>query len=346
MTSDIPATFRAWQYSTRKKPFESNLSLNTISMLKVPAASHSDKQLCILVKVHAAALNPADYKVATTPILGYFINSKPATPGLDYAGVIVAMPKGLNLKTDLKVGDRVIGRIDWPYQHGALAEYILGQPNGLVKLPDSASYEQGAALGTGGLSALQPMEPYLKPGESVFINGGSGGVGSFTTQVAKLLGAGHVTVTCGPANIERVKSLGADEVINYREKDVLNHLKTAGRTYDLIIENVGNTDRIFEESHQFLKPGGKFVQVAGTNMLFVAKRAVLPGFLGGGKRPFGFFLTSNNTEQLGRLAKWMGEGKLKAEIDEVFKFEDAKKAYEKLRSERARGKIVVKVVED
>jgi len=344
MAANIPDTFRAWQYSTRNKPFESNLKLNTIPQFKVPASGITDKTQAILVKIHAVSLNPADYKVPTTPILGYFMNKKPATPGLDYSGVIAAIPDGF--KTDLKVGDRVIGRIDWPYQHGTLAEYILGQPNGLVKLPDSASFEQGAALGTGALSALQPLEPYVKPGDSVFINGGSGGVGSFTTQIAKLLGAGHVTVTCGPANIDRVRSLGADEVINYREKDVTVHLKEAGRVYDVIIENVGNTDKLYENSHHFLKPTGKFVQVAGTNALFVAKRAILPGFLGGGKRSYSFFLTSNSTEQLSRLAGWLGEGKLKADIDEVFKFEDAPKAYEKLRSERAKGKIIVKVVED
>jgi NADPH:quinone reductase-like Zn-dependent oxidoreductase len=338
---------RAWQYSTRNKPFESNLSLNTIPILKVPASGLSPKTQCVLVKVHAASLNPADYKVPTTPILGYWITSRPATPGLDFSGVVVALPKDPNSK--LKVGDRVIGRLGSIYQHGTLAEYVLGQPEGLVKLPDSVSFEQGAAIGTGALSALQPLEAHLKPGDSVFINGGSGGVGSFTTQIAKLLGAGHVTATCGPANVERVKGLGADEVINYRETDVITALATSakdsGRIYDLIIENVGDTDKLYEQSHHFLKPTGHFVQVAGTNLGFIIKRAVLPGFLGGGRRPYSFYLASNNEKQLQRIADWMEEGKLKAEIDEVFKFEDAKEAYAKLRGGRAKGKIVVKVVE-
>jgi NADPH:quinone reductase-like Zn-dependent oxidoreductase len=341
MADTIPDTFRAWQYKTRNKPFESNLSLNTIPQFKVPATG-SPKSQCILIKVHAAALNPADHKVPVTPILGYLINKRPATPGLDYSGVIVEIPKGL--KTDLKVGDRVCGRIDSLYQHGTLAEYMLAQPSCCVKLPDSASFEQGAALPTAALSGLQPLEPYVKAGDSVFINGGSGGVGSFTTQIAKLLGPAHVTVTCGPANVERMKSLGADEVINYREGDVLTALKSGTRQYNIIIENVGLNDKLYENCHHFLKPGGRFMQVAGTNAFLVAKRAILPSFLGGGKRPYSFFLTSNSSEQLKRLVDWMESGKLKVEIDEVFGFEKVKEAYEKLRSDRAKGKVVVKIV--
>ncbi|KIW01590.1 uncharacterized protein PV09_07062 [Verruconis gallopava] len=338
-------TMRAWQYSTRNKPFEANLVLNSIPILKAPASSTSLKDRCILVKVHAASINPADYKVPTTPILGYWINSKPATPGLDYSGVIEEIPNGV--KTDLKVGDRVIGRLDWMYQHGSLAEYVLGQPNGMVRLPENVSFEQGAAIGTAGLSALQPMQPYVKPGYNVFINGGSGGVGSFATQIAKLLGAGQVTVTCGPANVGRMKALGADEVLNYRETDIMSSLRTMakdqGRMYDLIIENVGNNDKLFEESHHFLKPSGRFIQVAGTDLALVIRRAVLPRFLGGGRRKYGFYLTSNDNTDLRRIVTWVAEGKLKVEIDEVFAFEDAKAAYKKLSSGRAQGKIVIKV---
>jgi NADPH:quinone reductase-like Zn-dependent oxidoreductase len=341
------STMRAWQYTTRNKPFESNLSLNTIARPNAPS-SGADKKQCVLIKVHAASLNPADYKLPTTPILGYLVNSKPATPGLDYSGIIVEIPKGLD--TDLKPGDRVIGRFDWPYQHAALSEYVLGQPNGLVKLPDNASFAQGAAIGTGCLSALQPLEPYIKSGDSVFINGASGGVGSFSTQIAKLLGAGHVTVTCSSANEERVRELGADEIINYREKDVLAELKTAakdqGRIYDLIIENVGDTDTLFENCHHFLKPGGRFVQVAGTNLGFVIKRAVLPGFLGGGKRKYNFYMAKNDTGQLEKIANWVGEGKLQIPIDEEFPFEQAREAFAKLTTGRAKGKIVVRIADD
>jgi NADPH:quinone reductase-like Zn-dependent oxidoreductase len=344
----IPTSFRAWQYTTRNKPFESNLQLNTVPQFKVPASGLTDKKQSILVAVHAVSLNPVDYKMPMNPILGYWINSKPATPGLDFSGVIAQLPSGL--KTDLKVGDRVIGRLDFPYQHGALAEYVLAQPNGLVKLPDSASFVQGAALGTAGLSALQPIEPYIKPGDNVFINGGSGGVGSFTIQIAKLLGAGDVTATCSSANAERVKQLGADKVIDYRSTDVLTALKVSakdsGRIYDIIIENVGHTDTLYENSHHFLKPGGRFIQVAGTNLLFVIKRFVVPGFLGGGKRKYSFYLASNNVKQLQRIAKWVAEGKLQISVDEVFEFERAKEAFAKLTTERSKGKIVVQVVKD
>lgn len=250
--------------------------------------------------------------------------------------------------TDLKVGDRVLGRFDWMYQHGTLAEYTLGQPNSLVKLPDSISFSQGAAIGTAAMSALQPLQlANLKAGDSVFINGASGGVGSFTLQIAKLLGAAHVTVTCGPANIDRIKSLGADEVINYRDTNIVDSLKAGakdtGRLFDVIIDNVGAIDTLYENCHLFVKPGGIFIQVAGTNILFTAKRIVLPGFLGGGKRKYSPYLAWNDKNHLQQITDWAGEGKLKVEIDSEFAFEDAREAYEKLRGGRAQGKIVVRV---
>ncbi|KAJ4348143.1 uncharacterized protein N0V89_009515 [Didymosphaeria variabile] len=340
------ANMRAWQYTTRNDPFESNLSLNTVPKLQAPSKCSSEKTPCILVRVYAASINPADHKVPVTPIIGYFLNSKPATPGLDYAGIIESIPIGC--PTTLIAGDKVLGRLDWPYQHGALAEYILGQPNGLVKLPDGLSFAQGAAIGTAALSALQPLElAKIKPEDYVFINGGSGGVGSFTLQIAKLLGAAHVTVTCGPANVDRMKALGADEVINYRESDVADVLNTSakdtGRLYDIVIENVGAIDTLYENCHHFVKPGGHFVQVAGTNALFTFKRMITPGLLGGGKRKYSPYLAYNVRDQLEKIARWAGEGKLKVEIDEEFAFEDAKEAFEKLRSDRAKGKLVVRV---
>ena len=144
-----------------------------------------------------------------------------------------------------------------------------------------------------------------------------------------------------------MKSLGADEVINYRDVDVVHVLKTGakdtGRFYDIIIENVGEIDTVYENCHHFVKPSGHFVQVAGTNALFTFKRIVLPGFLGGGKRKYSPYLAWNDQEQLRRIAEWVGEGRLNVEIDSEFAFEDTKEAYQKLRGGRAQGKIVVKV---
>ncbi|KAL5380721.1 hypothetical protein PMIN02_010525 [Paraphaeosphaeria minitans] len=339
------ATMRAWQFTTLNTPFESNLTINTIPKLTAPTQSTSLKTPSILIRIHAASLNPADHKVPLTPLVGRFLTPQPATPGLDYAGIVEAVPDGC--PTTLKPGDRVFGRHEWPYQHGALAEYILGQPNGVVKLPDGLSFVQGAALGTAAVSALQPLEmANIKEGGSVLINGGSGGVGSFTVQIAKLLGAAHVTVTCGPANVERVKALGADDVINYREVDVVGVLKAnakdSGRLYDAVIENVGAVDSLYEECHEFVRPGGVFVQVAGTNVFFTAKRLILPGFLGGGKVRYRSYLATNVPEELQRIAEWVNEKKLKVEIDEEFAFEEATKAFAKLRGGRAQGKIVVR----
>lgn len=348
-----PREMRAWQYSTVNKPFESNLSLNTTTVPIVPSKGAESKQ-CILVKVHAASINPADHKAPLTPLVGKYFNRKPATPGMDYAGIVVQIPAGIDTK--LKEGDRVFGRLDFPYQRGTIAEYTLAQPNCIAKLPDNATFAQGAGLGTAVLSAYQSLEPYVKPGDSVFINGGSGGVGSFAIQIAKLLGASHVTVTCSAANEARVKALGADEVIDYTTTDPVDFLKDAaakegGRIYDHVVENVGQKTRIYEESHHFLKKGGYDVQVAAPDESLregssVLTRKLRPGFLGGGKRGYVIYLASNDKRAFERISGWLGEGKLQVPIDSEFKFEQAVEAFVRSQSKRAKGKIIVHIVDE
>jgi NADPH:quinone reductase-like Zn-dependent oxidoreductase len=339
---------RAWQYTSAKKPFETSINLIDTPLPSVPKTSGTKP--CILVQVHAAGLNPADYKLPVTPILSSLIIKTPAIPGLDFSGTVVEIPVGC--KTDLKPGDAVFGRLDWPYQNGTLAEYTLTLLNGTVKLPSETSFVQGAAMSTAAVTAYQSLEPYIKPGDAVFIDGGSGGVGSFTIQIAKLLGASHVTVTCSPANEERVRSLGADEVINYREGNVLQQLKTIakdkGRLYDHVVENVPSVNRLYEEAHHYLKPGGNFVQVAAMDesirgVFIMAKRALLPKWLGGGKRRWIFLTAKNDLPTFQKLANWVEKGQLNIDIDSEFEFEETRKAIEKLRSGRAKGKIVVKV---
>jgi NADPH:quinone reductase-like Zn-dependent oxidoreductase len=336
---------RAWQYSTATKPFEKSIELNEVPRPAVPRASENKPS--ILVQIHAVGLNPADYKLPLTPVVGSLIIKKPATPGLDFSGTVVEIPIGS--KTDLKPGDAVFGRLDWPYQNGTLAEYSLTLLNGTVKLPQGISFVQGAGIATAAITAYQSLDPYIKPGDTVFIDGGSGGVGSFTIQIAKLLGASHVTVTCSSANEERVRSLGADEVIDYSQKDVLQELvasvKAKDRLYDHVVENVPAVNQLYEKAHHYLKPGGSFVQVAATDdsLSLMGKRALLPKWLGGGKRHWVFFTAKNDLATFQKIAAWVEGGQLKIPIDSEFEFEESRGAFEKLASGRAKGKVVVKV---
>jgi NADPH:quinone reductase-like Zn-dependent oxidoreductase len=345
-----PNQMQAWQYTHAKKPFQNSLRLNSTSTPVVPKSS-SETKPSILIKVHAVSLNPADYALPTMPIMGRLINKKPATPGLDFAGTIVATPAGST--TDLKPGDAVFGRLDWPYQHGTLAEYTLGVLNGIVKLPSNIDFAQGAALGSTAITAYQSLAKYIKAGDRVFINGGAGGVGGFAIQIAKLLGAVHVTVTCSAANEARCRDLGADEIINYRETDVLRELKSnskdTGKLYDHVIENVADISRLFEDAHYYLKPGGTFVQVAATTdsiagVWSMAKRALWPAWLGGSNRKWVLLLAENKIEDLRKIAEWVESGELKISIDSKYGFEQAKEAFEKLSSKHAKGKVVVEIV--
>jgi NADPH:quinone reductase-like Zn-dependent oxidoreductase len=340
---------RAWQYTHVTKPFEKGLSLNTISTPSIPNSPSQNKP-AILIKLHAASLNPADFSLPSLPIIGRIVIKKPATPGLDYAGTIVTIPKGLT--TDLKPGDAVFGRLDWPYQHGTLAEYTLGVLNGIVKLPSGINFVQGAAIGTTAVTAYQSLAKYIKAGDRVFINGGAGGVGGFAIQMAKLLGASHVTVTCSPANELRCRDLGADEVIDYRKTDVLQELKKnskdTGQLYDHVVENVAEVSRLFEEAHHYLRPGGTFVQVAASTenlagVWSMVKRALWPRWLGGGNRKWVLLLAENKIEDLRKVAEWVENGGLKISIDSEFEFDQAREAFEKLRSKHAKGKIVLQM---
>ena len=144
-----------------------------------------------MIHVHAAALNPVDYKLAELPVVGRMAIPKPATPGLDFAGKVVHV--GSNC--ELKVGQMVFGKLEPKQQFGTLGEYIIGSKAGTVPLPDGISVEEAATLGVCGLVTYQCLAPNVKPGDRVFINGGSGGTGTFAIQIAKALGC-YVSTTC------------------------------------------------------------------------------------------------------------------------------------------------------
>ena len=248
----------------------------------------------------------------------------------------------------LKRGDLVFGASGFsPFAGSGLSEFTLADKNNLVKVPEGVSLIDAAAVPVAGLTAYQTIVPKVKKGDKIFINGGSGGTGIFGIQIAKAVGC-HVTASCSTPNIELCKSLGADEVVDYKKGSVANALMSSGVKFDHIVDNVGGGDlELYWKSHEYTKPGAAYVLVAGaltlSHVFEMMKVRTIPSFLGGGKRKLEGFFASPNAANLTQIGAWMTEGKVKAVIDSKFSFEEAPKAFERLKTGRARGKIVVDV---
>jgi NADPH:quinone reductase-like Zn-dependent oxidoreductase len=199
-TTFPPATIRTWQYHSTRGGLEKNLTLNTSNPLPKPNSNQH------LVQILAVCLNPVDYKPAEIPIANRIMISRPATPGIDIAGCIVTPASG----SPLKRGDLVFGcPSNTPLAGGALTEFAVCEKGNVVAVPEGVSAIDASTVCVAGLTAYQTIVPRVKKGDKVLINGGSGGVGVFGIQIAKVVGC-HVTATCSTANIELCKSLGAE----------------------------------------------------------------------------------------------------------------------------------------
>lgn len=252
--STIPSTMRAHIFTSTAPTLEANLRL--VRDAPLPQNAHSLGADQALVRVMATSLNPADYKLASLPLIGRFLVPRPSTPGLDFAGRIAATSP----TSALREGALVFGRLSNPQKYGTLAEYIVAGRQEVVPLPSNVSVEDAACIGTAGLVAYQSIASYVGRGSNVFIHGGSGGTGSFGIQVAKVLGC-HVTTTCSTANVERCKELGADEVIDYRTTDVVRALKTGSRVMQHVVDNVGTEPRLWDEMTRWTDSNAAYVQV-------------------------------------------------------------------------------------
>lgn len=338
MAGNIPQTMRAVQWTAANGGLSKNLKVNSTAAL--PKQAHSLGPDQTLVKVAYTSLNPVDYKLPEAPIIGWLGITKPASPCLDFSGTVVASGR-----SDLKPGDRVFGALS-PPGFGAVAEYlVVPNRNGVAPLPDNVPFEQAACVGIAGLTAFQSLAS-AKSGDKVFINGGSGGVGTFGIQLAKARGCYVVTACSGP-NVDLCKSLGADEVIDYRSEDVVSTLKRGGRQFDLLFDAVGSRPELYWQCHHYVKPGAKYVTISLspsfqdiTNILMVF---LIPSWLGGGQRPYQFLTCKVNAADLATVGVLMAEGKVKAVIDESFDLQSTGKAFEKIKTGRVRGKLAVKV---
>ncbi|KAK9369025.1 hypothetical protein V1509DRAFT_501665 [Lipomyces kononenkoae] len=335
-TMEIPSAMRSWQYTSTKGGLENNLTLNEVPMPQPKADQH-------LVRIIAAAVNPLDYRLAEFQFLHRAAFPKPASPGDDFAGYIVKPAPG----SALKPGQLVFGAAGTNFMcGGAMSEYGIANTKSIALIPAGLSTTDASSITVAGLTAYQSILPHSEPGSHVFLNGGSGGVGTFGIQIAKATGR-SVTVTCSTANVELCKSLGADEVIDYKTQNVLQALKASPHKYDLVVDLVGNGQNLFWNAHEYTNPGAKFVTVSVSHnfsfVWFVAKAQLFPRFLSGAKRQHLTVFGSAKAQDLKQIADWMAAGKIKSVIDSKFKFEDLRQAYQRLKTGRARGKIIIDV---
>jgi alkaline phosphatase D len=332
-------TMKAWQYTSTSGGIEKNMYINDAVPKPVPGDNE------ILVQVHAISVNPVDYKVTESPAPLRLLGSK-FTPGADFCGRVAEVGTKVS---DFKVGEMVFGSKMGELTKGTLAQYVAVNREMAMRLPDGVSVEDAATVGIVGLTETQSIRPNVKSGDKVFINGGSGGTGVYGIQIAKALGC-HVTTTCSTPNVAFCKSLGADEVIDYKTTDVVEALSAHGPTFNVVVDNVGTPANLYKASPAFVAPHGKFVQIGMSPSLSgftqVASNMLRPGFLGGGKAKYQMLMGQAAKSDLQLLAEWMGDGKVKGVKDSVFEWADAPKAYEKLKTGRARGKIVVRVPQD
>ncbi|KAK3343416.1 hypothetical protein B0T25DRAFT_299532 [Lasiosphaeria hispida] len=341
---------RAWQYTngvtakTLVGKLEDSIALDA-------AAPAPDKSLLaedqLLIRVLSASLNPADYKMPESDWFGRLFGlGDEAQPGLDFCGRVVGKHA---LNTAYSEGQRVFGSLGKASRYGTLGDMMVASTSELAAVPDGISTDQAAALGaSAGIAYKSLVSAGIKPGSHVFINGGSGGVGTYSIQFAKLMGA-QVTTSTSTPNVDLVRKLGADAVIDYRTTDVLEELRRRGLVFDAVVDNVGTPKDLYHQCHGFLKSDGTYVQVAADPtaratcgiLATLSKSFIMPG-----RRAFCFATDKGGSSDYALIARWVFEGKVEPVIGRLFGFDDVMRAYAELRKGRSRGKIVVHVLEE
>lgn len=306
-----------------------------LDMVEKPVPSDSQ----LLIRVRAASVNPLDWHyMRGSPLIARMEmglrKPKVTRLGVDFAGVVESVGRSV---TQFKPGDEVFGG-----RTGALAEYVTIRENGGVVLkPANLTFDQAAAVSVAAITALQGLRDAggVQPGQKVLINGASGGVGTFAVQIAKSLGA-TVTGVCSTRNVDMVRSIGADRVIDYTKADFTK----SGERYDVIIDNVGN--RSLSDLRSILTPTGKYVMIGGPSGDWIdpLPRAihalVLSMFV---SQDMSFFLSNLNKKDLGVLRDLMAAGKVTPVIDRRYTLSEVPEAIRYLEAGHARGKVVITI---
>jgi NADPH:quinone reductase-like Zn-dependent oxidoreductase len=288
----------------------------------------------VLIEVRAASVNPRDRLFRGTSyivrILTGLRKPKDTRLGVDVAGQVEAVGRNV---TQFKPGDEVFGSC-----RGAFAEYACTSESALVMKPDNVTFEQAASAPVAAVTALQGLRDkgHIQPGQKVLINGAAGGVGTFAVQIAKSFGA-DVTGVCSARNVEMVRSIGADRVIDYTQEDF-----TKGtRRYDLIFDCVGNHS--LSACRRVLDPNGICVIAGGPSKVWMVltralKALVLSWFV---SQNFVMFIARRSKEDLTIMHDLMKAGKVTPVIDKRYRLSEVPDAIRYLEEGHARGKVVI-----
>jgi NADPH:quinone reductase-like Zn-dependent oxidoreductase len=293
----------------------------------------------VLVRIHASTVCAADWRIRKAdPFLARFMNGlwrpkKVNILGMEFAGTVEAMGEAV---TRFAVGDEVFGSPGFKF--GAHAEYVCVPEDGRVDTkPANMSFEEAAAVMFGGVTALYFLrEAKIEAGQNVLVYGASGSVGVFTVQLAKHFGA-RVTGVCSTANLDLVKSLGADAVVDYTTDD----FSKAGRIYDVVFDTVGKSG--FRRSLRCLKRGGYYVRVGGSggalSMLGDMLRARLVSITGSAKVVDGVARSAAGDQSL--LKRLIEEGKLRTVIDRRYSLDEIREAHRYVEAGHKKGHVVI-----
>ncbi len=328
-TGTAESAMRAWTYHCYGGP--EVLELTSVAK-PVPAADE------VLVRVKAAAANPLDWHYLRGEPYIMRMGAGIGAPtdsrlGVDFSGVVESVGTDV---TKFKPGDAVFGA-----SGGAFGEYVvLRESSNIVLKPDNVSFEQAAAVPIAAITALQALRDkgQVKPGNKILINGASGGVGTYAVQLAKWMGA-EVTAVCSGRNVELVKALGADHVVDYTREDF-----TEGTVkYDVIIDNIGNQP--LSKLRRVMTEKGRDVIVGGPSdgkwlgpLWVPIKGGIYSWFV---SQEFAFFLSDMAPADLALLRDLMADGKMKSVIERTYPLSEVPEAIRHLETGRTRGKVVV-----
>jgi NADPH:quinone reductase-like Zn-dependent oxidoreductase len=312
-----------------------SLAFNEVSK---PAVKATD----VLIEVKAAAINPIDKSIVLGNLQGLLPIPFPSTSAYDVSGIVVE--KGDDVG-NFEIGDLVYSRVPQE-QMGTIAEYVAVTSEAVSKKPGNISFEEAAGLPLAGLTALQSLEfAGIKADDRILIHAGSGGVGSLAIQYAKAKGA-YVYTTTSTGNVEWVKELGADRVIDYKTEDY----KTIVKDVDIVYDTLGQ--EYTSEAFQVVKQGGQVISVVGpldeeTAKMFGMEDYKLPeelATLSAEKdASYKFIFMHPNGSQLAEIKTMVEDEKIKPIVDTIYPFTESIAAFTHLETGRAKGKIIIKI---
>jgi NADPH:quinone reductase-like Zn-dependent oxidoreductase len=319
--------------------------LPTIEQVPMPKIGAND----VLIKIIAASINPIDLKTKDGGLKMLLKYEMPLILGSDFSGIITEVGAAI---TNFKVGDPVYGRVQ-KNRIGTFAEYIAVAQGDIAIKPANLTFEEAAAIPLVGLTSYQALHDIMKikPNQKVLIQAGSGGIGTIAIQLAKMLGA-YVATTTSAKNFELVKSLGADQVIDYQTENFYDKL----HDYDYVFDTQGG--KILENAFKIIKPGGKVVSISGLPNERFAEEYHLPLW-----KKLAFRLVTRNLtklektsqadyhflfmkpsgKQLETLRTYLEAGTLKPVIDRIIPFSEIADAFNYSHSGKAKGKIILKI---